>query len=65
MAKNKFYTINIWFLVSAISIVITLSVVILYSLQYLSSTLLRAFGGERQGQNTLNFNIEKAKNLGF
>ena len=63
--KNKFYTINIWFLITAFSILAFLLIAIGYSLKFLSSTFIHSFSADKGNEESLNFNIEKAEKLGL
>ena len=61
--KNKFYTINIWFLITAFSILSFLLVVLGYSFQFLSSTFIHSFSADKGDEEPLNFETEKARQL--
>lgn len=65
MKKNKFYIINVWFLVIAIFVTIGLLSAIVYSLQFLSFNLIHAFSSETGSEKTYNFDIEKAQQIGL
>ena len=65
MKKNKFYTINVMFLISAVSILIVLIAIIFYALRFLSSTLFHSLSGASGGKEPVSFNIEKARKLGL
>ncbi len=63
MSKNKFYKINVWFLICAFSILIALILVLVFSIRFLSSTLIHSFSTDPSSSGTLNFEIERAQKI--
>ena len=63
MISDRFYKINIVFLISAIFIAIFLLGAIAYSFKFLSSNLIHAFSADEQSKEDISFDIEKAMDL--
>ncbi len=63
MTKNKFYKINVWFLVSAFSILVGIVLVLVFSFRFLSATLMHSLSAGPTDTKPLSFDIERAKNL--
>ena len=65
MIKNKFYKINVWFLISAFGMIIILLAATIYSLNLVSGMLVHSFSPADSDQKPVRFEIERAEKLGL